>query len=199
MTSIDAASLSERAHTRVTRTRAHARKGTIEVKAAEVSALFEQLDPFPYRERDLHKDIEEFIVGWAQELDRSVPIQLTLHVHKLPETDDVARDISAAICSHFSYRAEITGLELRNLFRVGLRFLVIGLSILAACVLVARVMLPQGKTTPLDEFFQLSLVILGWVANEKPITLFLYDWWPIAAKRKLYLRLAKAKIELVKI
>ena len=37
-----------------------------------------------------------------------------------------------------------------------------------------------------------SLTLLGWVANWRPIEIFLYDWWPIARRRDLYRRLAAA-------
>ena len=38
-------------------------------------------------------------------------------------------------------------------------------------------------------------MILGWVANWRPLEIFLYDWWPLARNRNLYLRLAEARIE----
>ena len=40
----------------------------IEIRIDEIAQLFHSLDPFPFRERDLDKDAEEFIVGWAREL-----------------------------------------------------------------------------------------------------------------------------------
>ena len=39
------------------------------------------------------------------------------------------------------------------------------------------------------------MILLGWVANWKPIEIFLYDWWPIAKRRDLYRRLAAASAE----
>jgi hypothetical protein len=39
------------------------------------------------------------------------------------------------------------------------------------------------------------LSILGWVANWKPMEIFLYNWWPIAQRRNLYLRLSRAEVE----
>jgi len=38
-----------------------------------------------------------------------------------------------------------------------------------------------------------GLVILGWVANWRPIEMFLYDWWPIIRRRNLLRRLARAE------
>ena len=40
----------------------------IELRVNKVAQLFHTLDPFPFRERDLDKEAEEFIVGWAREL-----------------------------------------------------------------------------------------------------------------------------------
>jgi hypothetical protein len=39
-----------------------------------------------------------------------------------------------------------------------------------------------------------SLIIVGWVANWKPIEIFLYEWWPIRRKIALYERLRDARI-----
>jgi hypothetical protein len=47
-----------------------------------------------------------------------------------------------------------------------------------------------------SRFVDEGLVILGWVANWKPIEIFLYDWWPLARRRDLYRRLSDASFEL---
>lgn len=41
----------------------------IEVHVADLQQLFHSLDPTPFRERDLDPKAEEFIAGWARELD----------------------------------------------------------------------------------------------------------------------------------
>jgi hypothetical protein len=41
-----------------------------------------------------------------------------------------------------------------------------------------------------------SLLIFGWVANWRPIEIFLYEWWPIVRRRNLYQRLSAAEVEL---
>jgi hypothetical protein len=38
---------------------------TIEVRIEEISQLFDMLDPFPFRERDLDKDAEEYMSAGA--------------------------------------------------------------------------------------------------------------------------------------
>jgi hypothetical protein len=39
----------------------------IEIRIEKIDHLFQSFDPFPFREKDLDKDAEEFIVGWARE------------------------------------------------------------------------------------------------------------------------------------
>jgi hypothetical protein len=41
-----------------------------------------------------------------------------------------------------------------------------------------------------------SLVIGGWVALWRPLEIFLYDWWPLRADRRLFQRLSEAEIEI---
>ena len=42
----------------------------------------------------------------------------------------------------------------------------------------------------------INTVIFGWVANWRPIEIFLYEWWPIVRRRNLYRRLAAAEVNL---
>jgi len=39
-----------------------------------------------------------------------------------------------------------------------------------------------------------SLVIMGWVAMWRPAEIWLYEWWPIRARRRLLQRLAAAPV-----
>jgi hypothetical protein len=43
----------------------------------KIAQLFHSLDPFPYREKDLGDDVEEFIVGCARELPPEQPVSTT--------------------------------------------------------------------------------------------------------------------------
>ena len=40
-----------------------------------------------------------------------------------------------------------------------------------------------------------SLIILGWVANWRPIETYLYDWWPIWRRIILFSRIISAPVE----
>ncbi|WP_448988113.1 hypothetical protein [Luteitalea sp.] len=40
------------------------------------------------------------------------------------------------------------------------------------------------------QIFREGLIIGGWVAMWRPLEIFLYDWWPVRADVRLYLRLS---------
>jgi len=46
----------------------------IEIRIEDIAQLFESLDPFPFREKDLNKEAEEFIVSWAREFPLNQPL-----------------------------------------------------------------------------------------------------------------------------
>jgi hypothetical protein len=171
-------------------------ESVVEVRVEEVIQLFDTLDPFPFRERDLDKEAEEYIVSWARELPQNRPIRIIVHAPASEVGGEVARQLEPALSRYFSYRAEAVDRDLKDLFRVGRRSLAIGLAALAACVLMSAAITKVLGIGAVSRFFEEGLVILGWVANWKPIQTFLYDWWPIARRRDLYRRLADGKVEL---
>ena len=170
--------------------------GIIEVQVEAITQLFDTLDPFPFRERDLDKDAEEYIVGWARELPRDRPIEIIIYAPASELQNEHAQQLGPALSRYFRYRSEVIGRDLNELFRIGRRSLLIGVAVLAACVLIARVAITALGSGNASRFIEEGLIILGWVANWRPIEIFLYDWWPLARRRDLYRRLADAKVEL---
>ena len=130
----------------------------IEIRVDEVSQLFNTLDPFPFHERDLDSDAEEYIVGWAREVAHQGALSIVVH---LP---------------------------------LGRMSLLVGVAVLGLCLAGSQVIASWAAGTYLGRFMGESLVILGWVANWRPIEIFLYDWWPLARRRNLYRRLAAATV-----
>ena len=168
----------------------------IEVRVENVSQLFDTLDPFPFPERDLDKDAEEYIVGWARELPRHQAITILIHLPASELAKHDAKVLANTFKRYFDYRMSIIALDLKELFRVGRMALSIGLAVLAICLTASQVMAGRFGASPLPRFLEESLIIVGWVANWKPIEIFLYDWWPLARRRNLYRRLADAAIQL---
>jgi hypothetical protein len=173
-----------------------ANEAVIEVRVDEASQLFNTLDPFPFRERDLDKDAEEYLVSWARELPATAAIKIVVHLPAAEIQTEKTKELEVALTRYFGYRADTVSRELRELFRIGQRALAIGLTVLAVCIIASRLVVRQFGSGDFVRFLQESLIILGWVANWRPIEIFLYDWWPIVRRRNLYRRLSAAAVEL---
>jgi hypothetical protein len=119
----------------------------IEVKVQTVHQLFNSMDPSPFRERDLDRDAEHFIVGWAQEHAIRTPLRLVVHLGQPADRGDIAESIR----HYFSYRAEMNLREFNQLLREGWMSLLIGLAFLAVCVTVAQTLTPfMGRWNPVS-------------------------------------------------
>jgi hypothetical protein len=103
------------------------------VRVEEIAQLLDTLDPFPFRERDLDKHAEEYIVSWAREFPRSQPIKIIIHAPEDELRSQHANQLGEALGRYFNYRAEAVGRDLNELCRVGRQSLLIGVAVLAAC------------------------------------------------------------------
>jgi hypothetical protein len=168
----------------------------IEIRIGSIAQLFHSLDPSPFHEKDLDKDAEQFIVSWARELPRGRPLRIVVHLPEEQLTRPEAKAIGSAIPQFFAYRAQVIGLELKELFRVGRRALAIGVTVLLLSVVASQAVAARLQSRPLGMVIVESLLIFAWVANWRPIEIFLYDWWPIVRRRDLYRRLGEAEVEL---
>ena len=171
--------------------------GPIQVRVQSIGQIFHTLDPLPFRERDLDADVEEYVVGWAGEIAGHRPISIIVHLPAAEAQRGEAQHIEAAMRNYFSYRADVMGWDLRDLFRTGRASLAIGVAVLAACIVVGKSANGLLGAGYLGRFLGEGLIILGWVANWRPVEIFLYDWWPTVRRRRLYRRLSLAKIAIV--
>ncbi len=168
----------------------------IELKVREIGQLFQSLDPLPFRERDLDAAVEEYVMAWAREQGGARPIRILVHLPAAESRREEAGHIADAIRNYFAYRAEVARWDLKELFRMGRVSLAIGLTVLALCVIFGAEVSGRVGEGYAGRFFGEGLIILGWVANWRPIEIFLYDWWPLARRRRLLERLARATIDL---
>ena len=167
----------------------------IEIRIEDISQLFHSLDPFPFRERDLDDDAEEFIVSWARELPADQSLKIVVHLPEAQASRPEAHELADAVTRYFSYRARIITLDLNELFHVGRRALAIGVTVLSLSVITGQTV-ANVAPGPVGRVIEESLLIFGWVANWRPIEIFLYEWWPIIRRRNLYQRLSAAEVEL---
>ena len=167
----------------------------IEVHVTDLQQLFNSMDPSPFMERDLDPDAEEFIVSWAREAPRQVPLALTVYVDHPPDATQQAA-AGTAINEFFRYRAALTRRRLRELFRVGRISLVIGLLVLTAAYTVANALEGAWEGAQIGDLVREGVMIGGWVAMWRPLEILLYEWWPILRDARLFDRLAEMPVRI---
>lgn len=167
----------------------------ISLRLNDLSQLFNSMDPTPFLHKDLDPHAEEFIESWAQEFPSASRFQIIVHLQQAPEQDKAGDVVTEAIRNFFSYKSELAKRELNRLLSVGRASLLIGLGFLAACLLGANA-LGTMSDIPAHQIAKESLTIAGWVAMWRPIQIFLYDWWPIVRRRRIYESLSHAHVRI---
>ncbi len=178
-------------------TRAPARRThQIQIRVRDIDQLFNTMDPSPFHEKDLDADAEEFILSWALEYPSRDPVTLTVHVEQ-PKPDGTTPELlERAVQHYFLHRAELTKLELRRLMRDARTSLLIGLGFLAAC-LAGGEFLTRADDGTVMRIIREGLTIAGWVAMWRPLQMYLYDWWPVQRRLRIFQKMSRMRVECV--
>jgi len=166
----------------------------IEINVRNLVQLFNTMDPSPFKERDIDRDAEEYIVSWVREFPVADPVALVVYLKEYPAKPEPQPVIQQAMHHYFAERARINGLELRRLFKEGRQSLLIGLLFLAGCLAFSNAIGDQTAGT-VAALVRESLTIAGWVAMWKPMQVYLYDWWPIRRMRRIYEKIRAMPVE----
>ena len=173
-----------------------ARSSSIELKLREVDQLFNPIDPSPLEERDLSPAVEEFIVSWVEEYPPDAAITLRVHLERWP-TDDPSSLVRTAVHNYFSYRASVNHVYFRRLMKRGRSNLLIGLLFLMACLLASQLLFGAGEGAWAG-IGRESLTIAGWVAMWRPMEIYLYDWWPLRRRGRIYDKLSQMPVDVIR-
>jgi hypothetical protein len=165
----------------------------VELRLDRISRLYNSLDPAPFNEKELEVAADEYIVGSAEDLSGR-PMRLVIMLPDSELSRPEAAHIPEAVRHHFVLRELTEQRRLRAMLQRGRMSLLIGLAFLAACLLAREVLTTSETTTTriLDE----GLLIVGWVAMWGPLDIFLYGWWPIVGRRRLFADLSQLDVEL---
>ena len=167
----------------------------IELRIVQLSELFNSMDPTPFHHRDLDPNAEEFLESWALEFPPDSRFRIIVHIEKMPP-EDPASLVAEAIHNHFDDRSVLAKRTLRLLMQEGRTSLLIGVGFLALCLIAADLLSGFAHSTFL-RLLKESLLIGGWVAMWRPLQIFLYGWWPIVRKGKIYRNLGRASVHIL--
>lgn len=169
----------------------------IEVHVELIDQLFNSIAPSPFHARDMDTDADEYIVDSSKALPKEVPLALIIHLDRPPTDEAKLGQVGQAIQTHFAAQAATMRLQLKDLFGRGRISLLIGLSFLSLSIGLGEVSNNWLSGASMAQILHQSVLIGGWVAMWRPMEIFLYDWWPIAARIRLLDRLATMQVHIV--
>jgi len=169
----------------------------IELNLQSIDQLFNTMDPSPFYQKDLDDDAAEFILSWAQEFHRPEPVDLIVHLEKMPDGHNAQRLVEEAVHNYFAYRARLNQLEFKRLMKQGRLSLLVGLTFLAACFLIIELFVAKSLAA-FPNFFKEGLTIAGWVAMWRPLETYLYEWWPLRRRGQILDKLSQMAVEVQK-
>lgn len=173
----------------------HERHGHLRLSVKTSDQLFNSFDPSPFYEKDLDAAAENFLVSWARELHPHAELRLTLYLKAAPAEPQPERWLVQAIHHNFSERARLTRAELRLLLQQGRTSLLIGTAFLTLCLVLAQFIATRSAGV-VPQLFREGLTIAGWVAMWRPLQIYLYEWWPLLQRQRLYARMSRMPVEL---
>jgi hypothetical protein len=167
----------------------------IHIRLKTIEALFNSLDPSPLVERDLDDTVEDYVVDCVRDAPRDAPLDLVLHLPGETVSRINDREVGLSVAHYFSFLRDRQSRRIRRLLREGRQAALVGLLFLAGCTLGAQAVksLYGGA---IGALLGEGLLIIGWVANWRPVSIFLYDWRPMHQQMRIYDRLAGLNVDL---
>jgi hypothetical protein len=168
----------------------------IQLNLRDINQLFNTIDPSPFQEKDLDREAEDFIVSWAHEFSLREPVDLIVHLREMPEAHDAKRLIGDGIHHYFHYRSGLNRMEFRRLMQQGRMSLLVGLLFLGSCLTLTQILARAHGILP--AFVTQGVTIAGWVAMWRPMEIYLYDWWPLVRRGRIFEKLSRMPVDVRK-
>lgn len=166
----------------------------IELRLSNLDQFFNTFDPSPFHKKDIDDDAERYIVNSVNSFSLKTKLKLVFYLP--PEYhQEASLVLMPAIENYFSYMATMVSRELRSLLHEGRIAFLLGFLFLFICI-GTRALLTAFIDKPFWMIMAEGLNIIGWVAMWKPIQIYLYDWWTLFRKKKVYEKIRDIPIEI---
>jgi len=174
-------------------------KIVIEIDISSVKQLFNSFDPAPFHEKELDINAENYIVDMVDDFPLKTPFRLVIYLHgEKKTTDEGVRTIVHAIRSHFRFRMMQQDVKFRTKFRNGRWALLIGLLFVTIAMIARQLVYASwGSDHLISQIIADSLLIIGWAAMWEPVTILLYELWPIILQKKIYEKISTMEIDVL--
>ena len=162
----------------------------IELRIQRLEQLFDTLDPAPFHDKALDRNVDAYLLESAGEYSVGTALRVMLHAPA-----ELAAHITAiehAIHTHFALAAQQAERRHRRRRSVGRLALFTGLAILVLALSLRSWL--KGVSNPVAEVISEGLMILAWVALWRPIETIGFDSWEARQQRRLLAKLARVPV-----
>jgi hypothetical protein len=169
----------------------------IEITLSSVIQLFNSYDPAPFHEKELDTAAEHYIVDTIKDFPKKTAFKIIIYLPPDIASTERARKIPQAIHNHFAYKMLVQDRKFRERFRHGRFTLLIGLTFLAIALFARQEIPPRIESQLFAQIFADALLIIGWAAMWEPITVLLYELWPIIQQKHTFEKISTMDIEIL--
>ncbi|MDD2439747.1 MAG: hypothetical protein PHD41_06000 [Methanosarcinaceae archaeon] len=165
----------------------------IEIEVRNIWQIYNSFDPSPFPEKELEISAEQYIFDAVEELPFKTQLEMIFHLPSHTCPPEVESSLAKAVKKHFAYKTALAKTEMKRLLTRGRWDFLIGSFFLTACIVFSE-LLSRFEPNLTTTLFSEGLLIIGWVAMWQPVNTFLYDWWPIRKRRKIYEKIVEMDI-----
>ncbi len=168
----------------------------LEIKLTSIIQLFNSFDPAPFHEKELDPAAEQYIVETVKDFPAKTAFKIIIYLPKDLAHGEQAAKIAPAIHNHFQYKMLVADRKYRARIRHGRATLLIGLPFLTLSLLARQFFASLGNAL-LPQLFANALLVIGWAAMWEPVTVLLYELWPILQLKATYEKISRMEIEIL--
>ena len=143
----------------------------IEIRIRRVEQVFDSLDPAPFRDKALDRELETYLLDCMAEHPLGVARRLVVHAPAAVATH--ASDVESGIHSHFRFLLEQAERRARLWQRRFRAAMLMGAAVLTLALSLRY--LVTGLHTAVGQVLSEGLLVLGWVALWRPFEVLLFE------------------------
>jgi len=168
----------------------------IEIKLSSLLQLFNSFDPAPFHEKELDSAAEHYIVGTVDDFPKKTRFRIVIYLPPDLVGTVAAQKIRPAIQNHFEYKTLVAERAFRSRLKYGRFTLLLGLSFLFFSLFVGESVLNFSNSFA-SQLAAHALLIAGWAAMWEPVTVLLYELYPLVQKKKTYQKISTMEIDIL--
>jgi len=170
-------------------------KVLIEIKLSSIIQLYNSFDPAPFYEKELDREAEQYIVDIVRDFPKKTEFRIVIYLPGGNSCCEEAQKIPESIRNHFMYLVLMQERKFREMWVYGKFTILVGLSFLAVAMIASQVVADSFSNSRPAQLIATALEIAGWVAMWEPVTVHLYQLWPIVKLRKIYEKISRMDID----